>query len=78
MSLAKGLSSGTLPIAAVVLSGRGYRTIADEAHRLGVFGNGFTYSGHPVTAAVAAEALRIYRGNGRGRAGEEARRAPAR
>ena len=26
----------------------------------GTFGHGFTYSGHPVTAAVALETLRIY------------------
>jgi 4-aminobutyrate--pyruvate transaminase len=60
-SVAKGLSSGYLPIAAVVVSGKVYETIADEGHRNGVFGHGFTYSGHPVTSAVAAEALRIYR-----------------
>lgn len=59
-SVAKGLSSGYLPIAAVVVSDRLYQTIADEGHRNGGFGHGFTYSGHPVTSAVAAEALRIY------------------
>lgn len=61
MSLAKGLSSGYLPIAAVVVSDEVYQTVADEADRLGVFAHGFTYSGHPVTAAVAAEVLRIYK-----------------
>lgn len=59
-SVAKGLSSGYLPIAAVVVSDKLYQPIADEAHRNGTFGHGFTYSGHPVTAAVAAETLRIY------------------
>jgi len=60
VSTAKGLSSGYLPIAAVVVSDAVYQAIADEAHGNGVFGHGFTYSGHPVASAVAAEALRIY------------------
>lgn len=60
MSVAKGLSSGYLPIAAAVIGDHVYQTIADEADRIGVFGHGFTYSGHPVTAAVAADVLRIY------------------
>lgn len=59
-SVAKGLSSGYLPIAAVVVSDAVYQAVADEGHRNGVFGHGFTYSGHPVASAVAAEALRIY------------------
>lgn len=61
MSIAKGLSSGYMPIAAAVISDAIYQTIADEADRIGVFGHGFTYSGHPVTAAVAAEVIREYR-----------------
>ncbi|MBW9054666.1 aminotransferase [Rhizobium mesosinicum] len=61
MSIAKGLSSGYMPIAAAVIGDHVYQAIADEADRIGVFGHGFTYSGHPVTAAVAAEVLRIYR-----------------
>jgi 4-aminobutyrate--pyruvate transaminase len=60
MSIAKGLSAGHLPIGAVVMSDKIYQVIADQAAKLGVFGHGFTYSGHPVTAAVAAEAIRIY------------------
>jgi 4-aminobutyrate--pyruvate transaminase len=61
LSVAKGLSSGYVPIAAAVVGDHIYQTIADEADRIGVFGHGFTYSGHPVTAAVAAEVLRTYR-----------------
>lgn len=61
MSIAKGLSSGYMPIAAAVIGDHIYQTIADEADQIGVFGHGFTYSGHPVTAAVAAEVLRTYR-----------------
>jgi 4-aminobutyrate--pyruvate transaminase len=61
MSVAKGLSSGYAPIAATIVGDAVYQAVADEAHRIGVFGHGFTYSGHPVTAAIASEVLSIYR-----------------
>jgi len=37
-----------------------YRACLEESGKIGVFGHGFTYSGHPVCAAVAVEALKIY------------------
>lgn len=61
ITLAKGLSSGYMPISAVLLSQSIYEVVADESHRIGTFGHGVTYSAHPVAAAVALEALRIYR-----------------
>lgn len=60
MSVAKGLSSGYQPIGAVVLSEAIFAAAADEADRIGTFGHGFTYAGHPVTSAVARETLKIY------------------
>ncbi len=60
MTMAKGLSSGYLPISALLISDRVYQAIADESDRIGVFGHGLTYSGHPVSAAVALETLNIY------------------
>lgn len=60
MSVAKGLSSGYMPIAAVYVADHLYQAIADRSHANGVFGHGFTYSGHPVCAAVARAAIRIY------------------
>jgi adenosylmethionine-8-amino-7-oxononanoate aminotransferase len=36
------------------------QTVAQKSHDLEVFGHGFTYSGHPVSAAVALETLKIY------------------
>ncbi len=60
MTLAKGLSSGYLPISALVVKGDLYRVIAEEAGRIGTLGHGFTYGGHPVSAAVALETLAIY------------------
>lgn len=60
MSVAKGLSSGYQPIGAVVMSEQIFEPIADEAARIGIYGHGITYAGHPVTSAVARETLRIY------------------
>jgi 4-aminobutyrate--pyruvate transaminase len=60
MSVAKALSSSYLPISAVLISDRVYQTIADNSAKIGTFGHGYTYSGHPVPAAVALEALKIY------------------
>ncbi len=60
LTCAKALSSAYLPISAILINDRLYQGIADETHVLGTFGHGFTYSGHPVPAAVAVETLKIY------------------
>ena len=60
ISVAKQLSSAYLPIGAVLMSDRIYQVLADRSAELGTFGHGYTYSGHPVCAAVALEALKIY------------------
>lgn len=57
---AKGLSSAYIPISALMVNARVFDVISEESNRVGVFGLSFTYSGHPVSAAVAREALRIY------------------
>jgi 4-aminobutyrate--pyruvate transaminase len=60
VTCAKGLSSGYLPIGAVMVSEEVYAALARQSEKIGVFGHGFTYSGHPVTSAVALETLKIY------------------
>lgn len=60
MSLAKGLSSGHFPIAAVVVAPEIYAALASFNKQGGMFGHGFTNSGHPVGVAVALEAIAIY------------------
>ncbi len=60
MSVAKALSSAYLPISAVMISDKVYQAVADNSAKIGTFGHGFTYSGHPVSAAVALETLKIY------------------
>ena len=58
--VAKQLSSAYLPISAVVLNEKVYGPIRDFSNENGVLATGFTYSGHPVPAAVAVETLKIY------------------
>lgn len=60
MTCAKGLSSGYLPISALLISEPIWQACLTESDKVGVFGHGFTYSGHPVCAAVALETLKIY------------------
>ncbi len=61
LTAAKGLTSGYVPMGAVFLSDAVYNTIADAAGSAAV-GHGYTYSAHPVSAAVGLEALRLYEG----------------
>nr|XP_016467460.1 PREDICTED: gamma aminobutyrate transaminase 2-like isoform X2 [Nicotiana tabacum] len=61
VSLAKALSSGYMPIGAVLVSPEVSDVIHSEINKIGAFCHGFTYSGHPVVCAVALEALKIYK-----------------
>jgi 4-aminobutyrate--pyruvate transaminase len=60
ISVAKALSSAYLPIAAVMVPEFMYQAMLDESRKIGTFGHGFTYGGHPVSAAVALKTLDIY------------------
>jgi 4-aminobutyrate--pyruvate transaminase len=60
ISVAKMLSSAYLPIAGVMIQEDMYQALLSESKKIGVFGHGFTYGGHPVSAAVALKALEIY------------------
>lgn len=55
ITIAKGLSSGYLPIGASVVNDK----VAAGLEAGGEFAHGYTFSGHPVAAAVALENLRI-------------------
>ena len=59
ITLAKGLSSAFVPISAVMVGQRVDDAITKGSPNIGGFGHGFTYSGHPVAAAVARETLAI-------------------
>lgn len=60
MTLAKALSSAYLPISAVLISPELSQLIEEESGRVGTFGHGYTYTGHPVAAAVALKTIEIY------------------
>ena len=60
ISIAKALTSAYLPLGAVTVSEPVYQAMLDESRKIGQFGHGFTYSGHPVACAVALKTLEIY------------------
>ncbi|GHC93810.1 aspartate aminotransferase family protein [Pseudorhodoferax aquiterrae] len=60
LSCAKALSSGYVPISAVMVNDKVHSAIAAHSGKLGSFGHGYTYSGHPVACAVALETLQVY------------------
>ncbi|ESR27081.1 aspartate aminotransferase family protein [Lutibaculum baratangense] len=60
VSVAKALSSAYQPIGAVMVNEAVYQAMVEESRKLGTFGHGYTYSGHPVAAAVAIKTLEIY------------------
>ncbi len=60
ITVAKALTSAYVPMAAVTVPEVMYQAMLDESRKIGTFGHGFTYSGHPVAAAVALKALAIY------------------
>lgn len=60
VTCAKALSSAYMPISAVLIPEDMYQAMLDQSRAIGVFGHGFTYSAHPVAAAVANETLKIY------------------
>lgn len=60
MTVAKGLTAGYAPMGAVLMSDAIYQGIADGAAPDLPIGHGATYSGHPVSAAVGLEVLRLY------------------
>jgi len=60
ITAAKALSAAYLPISAVLINEKVYQALVSQSEKLGLFGHGGTYAGHPVSAAVALETLTIY------------------
>lgn len=60
ISIAKALTSAYAPLSAVTVSEDVYQAMLDESRKIGTFGHGYTYSGHPVSAAVGLKAIEIY------------------
>ncbi|MEJ3645228.1 aspartate aminotransferase family protein [Pseudomonas bubulae] len=57
MTIAKGLTSGYIPMGGLIVRDE----VVAVLNEGGDFNHGFTYSGHPVAAAVALENIRILR-----------------
>lgn len=60
MSLAKAITSAYFPLSAVLVPEFMYEAMIDESKKIGVFGHGFTYSGHPVGTAIGVKTMEIY------------------
>ena len=59
ISLAKALTSAYLPLSAVLVPDFIYDVVVEGTRQSGVFGHGFTYTGHPVCTAVALRNLEL-------------------
>ena len=59
MTFAKQLSSAYYPISAAVIPGYMHDAMVEQSAASGVFGHGYTYSGHPVGCAAALKTLEI-------------------
>lgn len=60
ITVAKALSSAYQPIGAVMIAPHIHDAMVEQSKKLGMFGHGNTYSGHPVCAAVALRTLQLY------------------
>jgi len=53
VTMAKGITSGYIPLGASVIADHVYETITSNLHEMMPISHGFTYSGHPVACAAA-------------------------
>ncbi|WGR72971.1 MULTISPECIES: aminotransferase [unclassified Bradyrhizobium] len=60
VTVAKGLTSGYMPLSAAIVGKRVYSVMEEAADRVGAFSHGYTYSGHPIAAAAANAVLDIF------------------
>ena len=60
ISFAKAVTSAYLPLGGVMVNEAVYQALLDVRRMIGLFAHGYTYSGHPVSFAVARTAIEIY------------------
>ncbi|MCP4072530.1 MAG: aspartate aminotransferase family protein [Hyphomicrobiales bacterium] len=60
ITMAKQLSAAYQPIGGVMMTEKIHDILVEGSRKYGIFGTGFTYSGHPVPAAVALETQKVY------------------
>lgn len=61
LSCAKQMTAAYAPLGAVVIPQEMADAFEEQSRKLGTFGHGYTYGGHPVSCAVALKAIEIYR-----------------
>ncbi|ACL60357.1 aminotransferase [Methylobacterium nodulans] len=61
LSFAKAVTSAYMPLGGLTVEEPLYQAMLEESRKIGSFGHGTTYSGHPVACAVAIKTLEIYR-----------------
>ncbi len=64
ITCAKGLTSGYVPMGAAIISDRLIDQVSGEMSKDATFSNGYTYSGHPVSAAAALKNIEIIENEG--------------
>jgi len=64
ISVAKAITSACFPLGAITIEEDLYQAMLDESRKIGTFGHGYTYTGHPVGCAVALKTLEIYEREG--------------
>jgi L-2,4-diaminobutyrate transaminase len=64
MTVAKGLTSGYIPLSASLVSERIWHVICENVPQFETFNHGLTYSGHPVAAAAAVANLTVLEADG--------------
>ncbi len=64
ITVAKALSAGYQPIGAVLIGEPMHQVLLAQSRKIGTFGHGFTFGGHPVATAVALRTLQIYEEDG--------------
>lgn len=63
MCLAKGLTSGTVPMGATMVNKDIYKTFVDGTKGIELY-HGYTYSGHPLACAAARATIELYKREG--------------
>ena len=64
ISVAKAITSAYIPLGGITIPEAVYEAMLDESRKIGTFGHGYTYTAHPVGAAVALKTIEIYKRDG--------------
>jgi len=60
ISCAKQLTASYAPLSAIMMPNFIYDAMVEQSKKLGTFGHGYTYGGHPLSAAIGVKTLEIY------------------